>query len=146
MKYFLAILFSTLLASSVLANDPSGHWYNPSKPGYGVQINRDSGAGHAITWYLYRKDGSSAFLTAFETCEEFPCIVSLSEPTSRFLDGNADLGNAVGSLELTPQPDGTLKADYDLRAWLGEECNNLSGGGLLFRGCIGKFNLSRIAF
>lgn len=141
------LLISIIMMSavSVAHADPSGHWYNPDKPGYGIQINRDGGFGHAITWYLYRKDGSSAFLTGMETCEEFPCIVSLAEPTAVFLNGDAELGDAVGSLELTPQADGTLKADYDLRVFLGEECANISGGGLLLRGCIGKFDLSKIA-
>lgn len=138
-------LMAILLLVPALAFGQAGHWYNPDKPGYGIQINRDAGFGQAVTWYLYRKDGTSAFLTGMETCEQFPCIVSLAEPTARFLDGDAVLGDAVGSLELTPLEDGTMEAEYDLRLWLGEECTDISGGGLLFRGCIGKFNLELLA-
>lgn len=142
------LLFVTLLlipAIALASDDFAGLWYNPDKPGHGIQINRDGGFGHAITWYLYRKDGSSAFLTALETCEEFPCVVSLAEPTARFLDGDAELGDAVGSVELTPQEDGSLEADYDLRLFLGEECFGIGPGGMLFRGCVGKFDMIKLA-
>lgn len=142
------LLLATLLLLPTLAiasDDFAGHWYNPNKTGHGIQINRDGGFGHAVTWYLYRVDGSSAFLTALETCEEFPCVVSLAEPTARFLDGDADLGDAVGSVELTPLEDGGLRADYDLRLFLGEQCQDVSVGGLLFRGCVGKFNMVKLS-
>jgi len=138
------LLFFTL-GNAVASDEFAGQWYNPDRSGHGIQINRDGGFGHAVTWYLYRKDGSSAFLTAGQTCEEFPCVVTLHEPTSRFLDGDAELGDPVGSVELTPQADGSMKADYDLRVFLGEECFGISGGGMLFRQCIGKFNMVKLS-
>lgn len=141
------LLLATLLLLPVLAiasDDLAGHWYNPDKPGYGIQINRDGGFGHAVTWYLYRRDGSSAFLTSMETCEEFPCVVSLAEPTATFLNGDAVLGDAIGSVELTPLDNGGLRADYDLRLFLGAECLNTGPGGLLFRGCLGKFDMIKL--
>jgi len=142
------LLFVTLLlipAIAMASDDIAGHWYDADKPGHGIQIDRDGGFGHAITWYLYRKDKSSAFLTSGQTCEEFPCIVTLHEPSARFLDGDVELGDPVGSVELTPQEDGTLEADYDLRLFLGEECLNITPGGLLFRQCVGKFDMVKLS-
>jgi len=140
-----AVLFIAFSGAAVASDEFAGQWYNPDRSGHGIQINRDGGFGHAITWYLYRKDGSSAFLTAGQTCEEFPCVVTLHEPTSRFLDGGAELGDPVGSVELTPQADGTMEADYDLRVFLGEECFGISPGGMIFLGCVGKFNMVKLA-
>ena len=142
------LLFVTLLlipAIAMASDDIAGHWHDADKPGHGIQIDRDGGFGHAITWYLYRKDKSSAFLTSGQTCEEFPCIVTLHEPSARFLDGDVELGDPVGSVELTPQEDGTLEADYDLRLFLGEECLNITPGGLLFRQCVGKFDMVKLS-
>lgn len=147
MKHFVAFVILALFSVSAVASDDfAGLWYNPDKPGHGIQINRDGGFGHAITWYLYRKDGSSAFVTALETCEEFPCVVSLAEPTARFLDGDAELGDAVGSVELTPQEDGSLEVDYDLSLFLGaDHCYGISPGGMIFRQCVGKFDMIKLA-
>jgi len=142
------LLFVTLLlipAITMASDDIAGHWYDADKPGHGIQIDRDGGFGHAVTWYLYRKDGSSAFLTAGQTCEEFPCVVTLHEPSARFLDGGAELGDPVGSVELTPQEDGTLEADYDLILFLGEECLNITPGGLIFKQCVGKFDMVKLS-
>ena len=147
MKNLLIATFLSVFAlgNAVASDEFAGLWYDPDKSGHGIQINRDGGFGHAVTWYLYRKDGSSAFLTAGATCEEFPCIVPLHEPTSRFLSGDTELGDPVGSLELTPNQDGTMEADYDLRIFLGEECFGITPGGLLFRGCVGKFDMEKLA-
>ena len=147
MKNLLFVFFVSIFAAGSVkaSNDLAGHWYDADHIGHGIQIDRDGGFGHAITWYLYRKDKSSAFLTSGQTCEEFPCIVTLHEPSARFLDGDVELGDPVGSVELTPQEDGTLEADYDLRLFLGEECKNITPGGLIFRQCVGKFDMVKLS-
>ena len=132
-------LASLFLAGSVLA--APGHWYEPAEPGYGVQINQDGGFGYAVTFYLYRTDGSTAFLIGAETCEEFPCVVALLEPTADFMGGNLDVGNALGELEIGVFDGEVLPIRFDLRVWLGEYCENISVGGIIFRQCAGQRNL-----
>ena len=139
---FLAIL---LLVPSLVLGGP-GHWYDASHPGHGIQINRDAGFGYAVTWYLYRKDGSTAFLAGESTCEEFPCVIALVEPSAGFMgSGEFDLGEPVGSLELIPLEDGRLEARYDLIDWLEADCAGLSPGGLVFQRCVGEIELEKLA-
>lgn len=139
------LLAFLLLTLSVSAHaDFSGHWYDAEHPGHGIQIDADSGFGHAVTWYLYRKDGSTAFLTAGETCAEFPCVVALHEPSAGFMGrGEFDLGDPVGLVELSFS-DGKLLADYNLISWI-EECRGASPGGIIFHRCIGEIEFSRLA-
>ena len=68
MKTLITILIGIALSASVWANDYSGSWYDPENTGHGFNITADSGFGHGIFWYLYRPDGSSAFLVALENC------------------------------------------------------------------------------
>lgn len=142
MKTFLAMIM-LLASSSVFAQ--AGMWYDPDHSGHGIQINRDSGFGYAVTWYLYRKDGSTAFLTAGETCKEFPCVVALHEPTSGFMGyGEFDLGPEVGILEIGTVVDGVLPIEYELIAWV-EECRGASPGGIIFNRCIGEIDMVKLA-
>lgn len=139
---FLATLL--LVPSLVLAGP--GHWYDASHPGHGIQINRDAGFGFAVTWYLYRKDGTTAFLTGESTCEEFPCAIALVEPTASFMgDPDLDLGDPVGSLDLVPLENGNLEIHFDLIDWLGVACVGQSPGGLIFNQCIGTIELEKLA-
>ena len=147
-------LLLALLLLPTLAFSQAGHWYNADHPGHGIQINRDSGFGYAVTWYLYRKDGSTAFLAGESTCEQFPCVIALVEPSAGFMgSGELDLGEPVGVLELTPLatcqgtgcPEGALEVKYDLISWLSEDCLGQSPGGLIFQGCIGSFVMEKLA-
>lgn len=142
MKTLLTVIM--LLVSST-AFGQAGHWYNADHPGHGIQINRDSGFGYAVTWYLYRKDGTTAFLTGESTCEEFPCVIPLVEPSAGFMgEGELDLGEPVGILELTPTEEGDLDVTYELIDWI-PECFGIGSGGLIFQGCIGEFVMEKLA-
>lgn len=150
MKTLLTVIM--LLVSST-AFGQAGHWYNADHPGHGIQINRDSGFGYAVTWYLYRKDGSTSFLSGEETCKEFPCIIPLVEPSAGFMgQGELELGEPVGTLELIPLasclsldcPDASLEVIYDLIGWI-PECAGIGPGGLLLQKCIGSFEVTKLA-
>ena len=139
------LLLSILLFVPAMAFGQAGHWYDADNPGHGVQINRDTGHGHAFTWYLYRKDGSSAFLTAGQTCESFPCAISLHEPEAGFMgSGEFDLGPEVGLAELSFTEEGKLLVDYELVAWV-EECRGATPGGIIFQRCIGEIEMTKLA-
>lgn len=139
------LFLSLLLLVPALAFGQAGMWYDPDNAGHGIQISRDGGFGHAVTWYLYRVNGSSAFLTAGETCKEFPCVVTLHEPTGGFVSkGTFDLGNPVGLVELSVTAEGSLTADYELISWI-PGCVGSSPGGLIFLGCIGKLEMEKLA-
>ena len=139
-------LMAILLSVPALAFGQAGLWHDAESTGHGIQINKDTGFGHAVTWYLYRKDGSSAFLTVGETCKDFPCVVTLHEPKAGFMGrGEFDLGEPVGMLELALTETGKLDVDYNLSVWLGDECSNITAGGLLFRGCVGSFEMEFLA-
>lgn len=143
MKYIATIAALMLLAGSAFGQ--AGMWYDADNPGHGVQINRDTGSGHAFTWYLYRKDGSAAFLTAGQTCESFPCAISLHEPQAGFMgSGDFDLGDPVGLAELSFTEEGKLLVDYELVAWV-EECRGASPGGIIFQKCVGKIDMTKLA-
>ena len=143
MKVFATFAALMMLAGSAFGQ--AGHWYDPEHPGFGIQINRDSGFGYAVTWYLYRKDGSTAFLTAGETCEQFPCVVALHEPKAGFMGtGDFELGPEIGILEIGKAQDGVLPVEYELIAWV-EECRGASPGGIIFQRCIGDLELELIA-
>lgn len=143
MKIFATIAALFLLAGS--AYGQAGLWYNPENTGHGIQINEDTGFGYAVTWYLYRKDGSSAFLTAGETCKEFPCVIALHEPKAGFMGrGEFDLGDPVGLVELSFPEAGKMLVDYDLIAWI-PECQGISPGGIIFNRCIGEIEMVKLA-
>jgi len=150
MKTLSTLLIGIALSMSVWANDYSGSWYDPENTGHGFNITADSGFGHGIFWYLYRPDGSSAFLVALENCEEFPCAVSLAEPSGPWMGGkysqkgNTVLGDPVGMVELIPSENG-LNAKFELVGWQ-ENCQGKSSGGIIFNGCIGTIKLQRLAF
>lgn len=138
------LLMATLLLLPAMAFGQAGLWYDPDHPGHGIQINRDGGFGHAITWYLYRKDGSTAFLTAGETCKEFPCVVALHEPKAGFMGlGEFELGPEVGMVELSFTDEGIMLVDYELVAWV-EECRGASPGGIIFQRCIGDLEMVKL--
>ena len=139
-------LLLALLLLPTLAFSQAGHWYDVDHPGHGIQINRDSGFGYAVTWYLYRMDGTTAFLSGETTCEEFPCVIPLVEPSAGFMGSQElELGDPVGMLELQLRPDGDLDVTYDLISWLSEDCTGISPGGLIFRGCVGDFVMEKLA-
>ena len=138
------ILGGLLMAASFYVAAEPGHWFDAQNPGHGVQINQDSGFGHAFTWYLYRPNGTAAFLAADENCAEFPCVLALYEPTASYMGGDLVLGPPVGSVELTPTAGG-LRLDYDLRAWDWERCAGVSPGGAILNQCVGTINLTRLA-
>lgn len=151
MKTLIQWIIGALAAGSSIAMADSGWWYDADHPGHGITISQDSGHGHGVLWFLHRVDGSSAFLVAGENCEKFPCVVTLHEPTAAWMGGatsqpgaDFDLGDPVGSLELTPQEDGSLTAKFDLYYWRGD-CIGVSPGGAILRGCIGSLNLVRLA-
>lgn len=143
MKIFATIAALFLLAGS--AYGQAGHWYDADHPGHGIQINRDSGFGYAVTWYLYRKDGSTAFLSGEATCEGFPCVIPLVEPSAGFMGtGEFDLGEPVGLLELLLNEQGNLDVIYDLIDWL-PDCEGVGPGGIILRNCIGSFEMEKLA-
>lgn len=143
MKYIATIAALLLLAGSAFGQ--AGLWYDADNTGHGIQLNADTGFGHAFTWYLYRKDGSSAFLTAGETCKEFPCVVALHEPQAGFMGrGEFALGDPVGMVELSFTDEGLLLVDYQLIAWI-EECQGVTPGGIIFHRCIGKIEMIKLA-
>ena len=138
-------LLLALLLVPALAFSGPGHWYDADHPGHGIQINRDAGFGYAVTWYLYRKDGTTAFLAGEATCEDFPCVIPLVEPSAGFMGaGEFDLGEPVGMLELVPTESGDLDVTYDLIAWI-PECAGIGPGGLVFQGCVGSFVMEKLA-
>ena len=139
-------LLLALLLVPILAFSQAGHWYDVDHPGHGIQINRDSGFGYAVTWYLYRMDGTTAFLSGETTCEEFPCVIPLVEPSAGFMGSQElELGDPVGMLELQLRLDGDLDVTYDLIDWLAEDCAGITSGGLIFRGCVGDFVMEKLA-
>lgn len=124
------------------ASAAPGHWYEPSKNGVGIQIDQNlHGFGHQVTWYLYREDGSTAFLSGAETCESFPCVIPLVEPTAYFMGGGLELGDPVGTLEIGVYDGDLLPVVYDLREWRPESCFDIGPGGLIFRQCVGRLSL-----
>jgi hypothetical protein len=107
-----------------------------------LQIDQNlHGFGHQVTWYLYRLDGSSAFLVGSETCAEFPCVLEMVEPTAAWMGGALDLGETVGSLEIGVADEDGLTIQYDLRSWVPEYCTDISPGGVIFRKCAGWIDL-----
>ena len=151
MKTLINWVIGALAAGSSLAIADSGWWYDADAPGHGLTISQDSGHGHGVLWFLHRADGSSAFLIAGENCDGFPCAVTLHEPVAAWMGGatslpgaDLSLGDPVGSLELTPQPDGTLAAKFDLYYWR-EDCIGIGPGGAIFRGCVGTLSLTKLA-
>lgn len=140
------LIITALALLAGTAFSAPGHWYTPDRDGLGLQIDQNfHGFGHAVTWYLYREDGSGAFLVGGETCPYFPCVVELHEPTANYMGGGLELGPAIGILEIGIATEGVLQVDYDLRAWLAaqgsDRCENISVGGILFRECAGKIDL-----
>jgi len=133
----LTLLF--LIGCAQPASAAPGHWYQPERDGIGLQIDQDTGFGSAVTWYLYRPDGSTAFLVGGGNCEAFPCVLTLHEPTARYMGGNLDLGDPVGEIEIGVAGD-TLPVRFDLSEWLPERCTDISPGGVLFRECAGKID------
>lgn len=124
------------------ASAAPGHWYEPERNGHGLQIDQNAhGFGHAVTWYLYREDGTTAFLIGGSNCDSFPCVLTLHEPTARYMGGNLDLGPAVGEIEIGVAGD-TLPVRFDLRAWQPERCTDISPGGVIFRECAGKIDFT----
>lgn len=121
----------------------AGLWYSPDRDGTGIWISPDMGAGHAVLWYLNRRDGSSAYLHAGENCTDFPCVVPLHEPTVSWLGGDVDLGEPIGSLEIQSSDTG-LRVTYDIRGFDPDNCFGISPGGTLFRECAGTRNLVRL--
>lgn len=145
MKYVCAIILIAVVALTGSAVAAPGTWYNPDRDGHGVQINRDSGFGHGVTWYLYRPDGTTSFLVAKEPCLGFPCVAELVEPTAGFMGGNLDLGETVGILEIGVAEGNALSVRYELSAWLLDQCDGLTPGGLIFRKCVGQIDMELLA-
>jgi len=142
MRTLLNWIIGLIAAGSSIALAEPGLYYDADNPGHGLTITQDTGEGHAVIWYLYREDGSSAFLTGLENCSEFPCVIPLVEPQAVTAFQFYDLGEPVGVLELT-KTDGGFEAKYDLRPFL--NCIGQSSGGTIFRRCIGTINLSKLA-
>lgn len=136
-------LAATLLFSAAIA--APGHWYEPGREGHGLQINRDTGFGNALTWYIYRPDGSTAFLVSGENCESFPCVVTLHEPTANFMGGQPFLGPEIGIIEIGQYHGQTLPVRYDLRAWRPDQCLHTGPGGALFNQCFGQIDFELLA-
>lgn len=124
--------------------DYAGLWYQPDRPGTGILITPDMGAGHGVIWYLHRRDGTSAFIVGGENCTSFPCVVTLKEPTANWLGGNLDLGEPVGNVDFS-EWDGRLRVNFDLRELSPEICEGISIGGILLRECAGTKFFSRLA-
>ena len=146
-KIKLAILgaFALFLSACSAAVSAAPGWYfEPARDGHGLMISSDTGFGHGVTWFLYREDGSAAFLAAGENCPAFPCVVPLHEPTANFMGGALDLGEPVGSIELH-YTGGGFSAFYDLRAWRPDRCFGVSPGGIIFNRCAGRIDFTRLA-
>ena len=141
---FIAALLAVSACSSPASAAP-GHWYEPARSGYGIQIDQDTGFGSAVTFYLYRRDGSTAFLVGGENCESFPCVLTLHEPSADFMGGELELGPEIGEIELGEYDGAILPMRYDLRVWLGEFCQDISPGGVIFRQCAGQRDLQLLA-
>ena len=155
MKYISTLFAAVLLfAASAAAHaevNPAGWWSDPEHDGAGLVISQDSGFGHGVLWFLHRVNGSSAFLIAGENCEEFPCVTTLHEPTAAWMGGATsqpgpefDLGDPIGSLEMSFREDGSLAVKFNLYNWR-EDCRGLGAGGAIFRACVGNLNYKLLA-
>lgn len=138
----LGLVLSLLLPTTLLASP--GLWHDPENDGHGVYISRDTGAGHAVIWYLYDDYGRPSWLISGENCQEFPCQVPLHSPSANWMGGDLDLNAPVGSLTLGPAGE-KLAVEYEVIRWVPELCGNVSPGGLIFLGCVGKFELTLLA-
>ena len=136
------ISIAVLLLIPALAFGAPGLWFDPGRPGHGLTISQPTDGGHAVLWYLPRRDGSAAYLLGMP-CRDFPCVTTLHEPTAAWLGGGLELGEPVGELEIgVGDP---LPLRYDLRDWSGEVCEGISPGGVLWRECAGRLELERLA-
>jgi len=137
--------FVVFLFSSTLAVAAPGLYHNPDRDGHGLLLTADTGFGNAVIWYLYRRDRSSAVLIGADNCTEYPCVTALHEPRGPWMGGDFDLGDPVGSVEITLLSENTIKVSYDLRAFDPEKCIGVTPGGVIFNECVGNQVLEVLA-
>ena len=135
-------LIAALLLTPTLALAGPGIWHQPDRDGHGIVISQPSEAGSAVLWFLYTRDGSATFLIG-EPCPEFPCVTPLFQPSAGWLGGGLELGDEVGSVELSASGE-QLRVVFDLRGLSPDECAGITPGGLLFRECVGTLTLERL--
>ena len=131
-----------LLLPSVVFAAP-GLWFEPAREGHGLSISAPTSGGHAVIWYLYREDGSAAFLLG-GPCREFPCVTELFEPKARYMGGELDLGPPVGTLEIGEAKGDRMRVDFNLTAWTWPRCKGVSAMGYLWRECAGTITMHRL--
>ena len=140
----LVIVFAIGLLLAIPAQAAPGLWHNPDRDGHGLSISQPTAGGHAVIWYLYRPDGTAAFLLA-EPCREFPCASALFEPSAGYMGGNLDAGDPVGLLEIGTAQNNRLRVYFDLIPWTWPRCEGVSAGGFLWRECAGWITFHRLA-
>lgn len=156
MLFSLMVSFTVAAQEFVSASEGDGMWYSPNHPGHGIVLNYNYSTDvAALTWFLHRPDLSSAFLSGGQLCEFFPCVVELVEPSASLLGGHGalvggyfELGPPVGMASLTLLNDNEMRVEYIFIPWLNmntpEYCENISGAGYLYRGCVGTITLNRL--
>jgi len=130
--------------------DADGMWHDPENTGDGIIINYDETVDVAfMTWFLYKPDGSTAFVVGRESCDFFPCTIELVEPTASLFGGDLELGPTVGEMTLTQVDMNNMKLEYDLIPWfleIGGVCDgNMSPTGYLISQCAGFTDLTRLS-
>lgn len=130
------------MAGPALAVEP-GHYGPGDQSGHGVFINCNSSDECAVFWFNHLSEDEQVWLMGVPNCErgaDAICDVSLTRPSAAVFNGRpgqVDIGESVGTLELTPMTDGTLGADWNVISLRPDECIGIGIGGLILRECIG---------
>lgn len=111
MKFALIMILAWALAGSAVANS-TGAWFDPEQEGHGVSLFDMGERGKVFWWYTYHPVfGQTWLMSSVETGDEFVMYRPLSSqfPTAE----DADIGEPIGTVALTPQKDGFLM-EWDL--------------------------------
>jgi len=130
------------MASPAFSVEP-GQYGPADQSGHGVFVNCNSNDQCAVFWFNHLSPDEQVWLMGVPNCDrgaDQVCDVSLTRPSEPRWNGEpgaVDIGDSVGTLALTPMPDGTLAADWNVIALRPEACLGIGPGGLLLRDCIG---------
>lgn len=121
-----------------------GHWGPGDGSGHGLLINCNLSDECAVFWFNHASADEQVWLLGVPNCARGAdeiCDVSLTKPSApgwNGAPGEVDIGESVGTLEITPFEDGTLGVDWQVIALFPDWCTGISVGGLYFRECIGQ--------
>lgn len=134
-----ALVFAICIQS--FAVSAQSHYFDADAPGHGVSVTQDNGQGSAFIWYLYDREGNSAWLISTENCTFYPCVTGLAEAKGVWMGGEVEL-NEVGDVFIDFEGE-TMIWDYNVSQWpLAGDCGRLVW--LYQTKCVGTFEMQAI--